>query len=118
VDLVRDVLDQPVIDRNGHPMGRVDGIALELRDGSPPHVVSLVIGPAALGHRLHPAIGRLVTAIEESLGIAQGRPVEVSASNVTVTHNDVRVDVAIGETSAAIVEQRLRRWIGRLPGAG
>ena len=117
MNLVGDVLDQPVIDRNGHPMGRVDGIVLELRDGGPPHILSLAIGPRVLGQRLHPAIGRWVAAIEDGLGLSRGRPVELSASGMKIANNDVRVDVAIGDTSAAIVEQRLRRWIRRLPGA-
>jgi hypothetical protein len=117
VNLVGDVLDQPVIDRNGHPMGRVDGIVLELRDGLPPHVVSLAIGPRVLGERLHPAIGRWVAAIEDALGLSHGRPVDISASAMRIANSEVRVDVAIGDTSAGIVEQRLRRWILRLPRA-
>jgi hypothetical protein len=117
VDLVCDVLDQPVIDRNGHPMGRVDGIVLELRDRLPPRVVSLAIGPVALGERLHPILGRLVAAIEQAFGIAQGRPVEIDASDWTIANNGVHVDVAISDTSAAIVEERLRRWVRRLPWA-
>jgi sporulation protein YlmC with PRC-barrel domain len=58
MDLVRDLLDQPVVDRNGRPMGRVDGIVLDLRADAPPRVVSIAIGPAVLGERLHRAIGR------------------------------------------------------------
>ena len=34
MDLVRDLLDKLVVDRNGREMGRVDGIVLDHRDGS------------------------------------------------------------------------------------
>jgi len=118
VKLVCDVLDQPVMDRHGQPMGRVDGIVLELRDGAPPRVASIVIGPTALGQRLHPVIGRWVAAIEEACGIARERPVEIGAREMTVGDNGVRVGAAMSETGAAIVEQRLRAWVRRIPGAG
>jgi hypothetical protein len=118
VDLVRDLLDQPVVDRNGRPMGRVDGLVLDVRDGAPPRVVSIAIGPAVLGQRLHPVAGRFVTAIEEAFGIAAGRPVEIATSGVTLTaDHEVRADCAIGETAAATVEQRVRGWIRQIPGA-
>jgi len=117
MDLVRDLLDQSVVDRNGRPMGRVDGIVLDVRDDAPPRVVSIAIGPAVLGERLHPAIGRWVAAIETACGVAAGRPVEIAVSSTRVADGRVHADVAIGETAAATVEQRVRGWLRRLPGA-
>ncbi len=32
--LVRDVLDKQLVDREGRPFGKVDGIVLEVRDGA------------------------------------------------------------------------------------
>jgi sporulation protein YlmC with PRC-barrel domain len=63
VDVVRDLLDKAVVDRNGREMGRVDGIVLEQEAGQPPRLAAILIGPAALGSRLHPALGRLATAV-------------------------------------------------------
>ncbi len=80
MDLVRDVLDTQVIDRNGRAMGRVDGISLECRAGKPPRVGALLIGPSALGHRLSPRLGRWVEAIERALGIDKGRPARIRSS--------------------------------------
>jgi hypothetical protein len=117
VDLVRDVLDQAVVDRNGRPMGRVDGMVLDVRDGAPPRLASIAIGPVVLGQRLHPLIGRWVAAIEQACGIADARPVEIRMTDVTLAGDEVRADCAIGETAAAVVEQRVRGWIRRIPGA-
>jgi sporulation protein YlmC with PRC-barrel domain len=118
VDLVRDVLDQPVVDRHGRSMGRVDGIVLDVRDGAPPRVVSLAIGPSILGRRLGAAAGRWAAAIEQACGVAEGRPVEIAMSGVEVTADDeIRAGCAIGDTAAATVEQRVRGWIRRIPGA-
>jgi sporulation protein YlmC with PRC-barrel domain len=118
VELVADLLDKLVVDRNGREMGRVDGIAIEVRDGMPPRVAALEIGPSVLGYRLHPAAGRFVAGLEQAFGVADGRPVRIPAGDVLAIGIDVKVDVAIGETGAANVEDRLRRWVAKLPGAG
>lgn len=117
MDLVCDVLDKRVIDRHGRVMGRVDGIALEHRDGKPPRVSALLVGPSALGHRLSPALGRWVEAIEHAFGIDQGRPVRIAFKQVLEGEPDIRVDLAVGDTSAGVVEQKLRRWIVALSGS-
>jgi sporulation protein YlmC with PRC-barrel domain len=118
MDLVRDLLDSPVVDRNGRPMGRVDEIVLDVREDAPPRLVSVEIGPAVLAARIHPVLGRWVAAIERACGLADGRPVEIAVSRVTLTpHGEVRADCAIGDTAAAAVEQRIRGWIRRIPGA-
>lgn len=117
MDLVCDVLDKRVIDRHGRVMGRVDGIALEHRDGKPPRVSALLVGPSALGHRLSPALGRWVEAIEHAFGIDQGRPVRIAFKQVLKGEPDIKVDLTVGDTSAGVVEQKLRRWIVALSGS-
>jgi sporulation protein YlmC with PRC-barrel domain len=116
MDLVRDVLDKRVVDRHGREMGRVDGIVLEVRDGAPPRVAALEIGPAVLARRLHPFFGRCVEALEYVFGVHEGRPLRVPFGDVLDVHDSVKVDRAFGETAAATVEQRLRRWISAIPG--
>jgi len=117
MDLVCDVLDKRVIDRNGRAMGRVDGIALEHRDGQPPRVSALLVGPSALAHRLSPALGRWVEAIERACGIDKGRPVRIAFKHVLKGEPDIKVDLAVGDTTAGVVEQKLRRWIVALSGS-
>ena len=118
MDLIRDVLDKEVKDRNGRLMGRVDGIVLEPREGMPPRVSALEIGPEVLGYRLHPALGRWIAALEQAFGIDEGRPIRIAFGDVIEIGTDVIVDLSIGETAAGQVEKRLRAWIGRIPGAG
>jgi sporulation protein YlmC with PRC-barrel domain len=117
VDVVRDLLDQPVVDRHGREMGRVDGIILEQHRGEPPRLSALVIGPAVLGYRVHPTVGRWVAAIEQAVGVAEGRPVRIDCRDVTLVEGAVTTAVAIGETAAGSVENRLRKWLLRIPGA-
>ena len=117
MDLVCSLLDKRVVDRNGCVMGRVDGIALEQRPGQPPRVSALLIGPSALGHRLSPALGRWIHAIEQALGIAEGRPARIAFRQVLNIEPDVTVDLDVGDTSVAVVERKLRRWIVALTGS-
>ena len=117
MDLVRDVLDTQLIDRNGRAMGRVDGISLECRAGKPPRVGALLVGPSALGHRLSPRLGRWVEARERALGIDKGRPARISFEQVLDIDQAIKVDLAIGDTSLGVVEQKLRRWIVALTGS-
>jgi sporulation protein YlmC with PRC-barrel domain len=117
VDLVRDLLDKAVVDRNGRAMGRVDGVVLEPRTGAPPRLAAVLIGPAALGDRLHPRLGRIVRAVERLFGLDAGRPVRIEADSLEVADRRVNVRIAAGDTAVDAVEQRLRRWIGKLPGS-
>ncbi len=115
--VVRDVLDKSVVDRNGREMGRADGVVLTLNDGQPPRLDAILIGPIALGSRLHPKIGRLVCALERWCGLDGGRPVRVAFGDIETVERKVRLRLAIGETAADAVEQRLRVWVDRLPGS-
>jgi len=116
VDVVRDVLDKKVVDRNGREMGRVDSLILELEEGRPPALGAIEIGPAVLAYRVLPALGRWVSAIERGFNVDQGRPLRIPFRRLDIDRH-IRADVAVGETSAATVEQRLRRWVGAIPGS-
>ena len=116
MNLVRDLLDKAVRDTAGHEMGRVDGIVLERRDGRRPRIAALVIGPSALGSRLHPRIGRCVAAIELMFGVSEGRPVRIAFSDVARIAEVVTIDVASADTAADAVERLARGWLRHLPG--
>ena len=117
MDVVRDVLDKNVIDRNGREMGRVNGILIEQQPNQPVRLTAVLIGPAALGDRLHPALGRVVRRIEKRFGVDGDRPARVAFSDIDEIETKVRLRLAIGETAVAAVEQRLRSWVVRLPGS-
>ena len=115
MDLVRDMLDKKVVDRNGRDMGRVDSIVLRVDAAAPPSVLALEIGPSVLAARVRPLFGRWVAALEHGFGVSEGRPLRILLKDVLHVHNHVKIDVAFGETPAATIEQRLRRWVASLP---
>ena len=97
-------------------MGRVDGIVIEQDDG-PPRITTLLIGPAALGSRVHPALGRFMTRLETLLGIERDRPCRISVEDVEEVDRRIRVRLSLGETTVAAFEQLIRRWVIKLPGS-
>jgi len=70
-----------------------------------------------LAYRVRPILGRLMSAVEHALGIDEGRPLRIPFDDILSIHNHVKVDRAFGETVAAALEQRLRNWVGSLPGS-
>jgi hypothetical protein len=117
VFVVRDALDELVVDRNTREMGRVDGIELELRPNGPPRLSSIVMGPVALGSRIHPTIGRWIAAFESALGLSEGRPVRIEFSRIRRRERHLETDVTVSATAANTVERWVRTWVRWIPGS-
>jgi sporulation protein YlmC with PRC-barrel domain len=107
MDIVRDLLDKPVVDRNGREMGRVDGVKLILQDGDRPTVRAIEIGPTVLASRLAPAAGRLARRLEQFFGVGRDRPVEIPVRDVEIGER-ITIRRTMGETAANAVELKLR----------
>ena len=116
MNIVRDLLDKAVVDRHGREMGRVDRIVVERRDGSPPRIVALEVGPSALAARLSRALGRWMTGLLHGLDLAEGQPLRIHVSEILAVTDKVKVDCAFGETAAANVERAARAFVSRIPG--
>ena len=115
--VVRDLLDKAIVDRHGRPMGRADRVIAELREGAPPRVVAIEVGAPALGERLSPAIGRAAAGFLHALDVDDGQPLRIHVSEILGVTEQIKVDLALGETPAANVERKLRGFVGALPGA-
>ena len=117
--LIRDVLDQRLIDRRRRPMGRVDGIVLEVRGRGRPRVVALESGLGTLARRLHPRLVPRVEALERRLGVSDGRPVRIPLEKMRGLGVDLELDVDGNDVDAWSWERWLRRWlVRRIPGGG
>lgn len=117
MDVIRDILDNQIVDRNQRKMGKVDGITIEIRDGHPPRLAYIETGATTLARRLHPRLQKWVAALEQKLGIKSSEPFRIPFSQVRDIGIDVDVDLEAEETSALAYEIWLREHlIKRIPG--
>jgi hypothetical protein len=58
-----------------------------------------------------------VRYIEKRIGLDQDRPARIDLADVDSIEGKIRLRIAISDTAVAAVEQRLRTWVLRLPGA-
>jgi hypothetical protein len=89
VHLVRDILDNQLVASDKKNAGRVDGIVLELRDGRPPRVAYIEVGPITLLDRFSRRLAAWYARIDARFGEGRGRPIripwaQVAKSDVTL----------------------------------
>ena len=102
LDLVRDVLDKQLLDAEDRPFGKVDGIALELRDGEPPRVRALEVGAAVRMARLPRRIAGWLRPMTRC-----ARATRIPIESVVSLTKDIKVDIDATRTSA----WRIERWL-------
>lgn len=118
IHLVHDVLDAQLIDRRKEKVGRVDALALELREGRPPRVAAILVGGPVRAER----IGRWMVAIGRALRVLHHRDHETASripfAAVRCLADTIEVDV----DSESLESNHLERWLDehivrRIPGA-
>jgi sporulation protein YlmC with PRC-barrel domain len=107
----RDILDQQVVDAEGRPMGKVDGVVI---DPDEARLAGLLIGGTTLLWRIHRGLARWA----EGKRRGEGRITYVPWSKVLKVGVDIKVDVEAPRTPAFHWENWVREHlIGRIPGA-
>jgi hypothetical protein len=109
LDLIRDVLDNQLVDRFQRRMGKVDGIVIEIRDGRPPLLKFVEVGLATKARRLHPKLYQWVRR--------RSKPYRIPWTKVRDIGVDMEMDVDADETPLLDFEKRIRKFLTRIPGA-
>lgn len=116
MDLVRDILDERLLDRNRCRMGRVDGLLIEQRDGQPPILRYIEVGSSTLAARMPRVAGALMNWCARRWGPRRGEPCRLPWALVFAVDRDIHLDVEAEETPALASEQWVREGIiTRLP---
>ena len=116
VELVHDVLDMQLVDRDGEKMGRVDGLTLELREGEPARVAEILVGGSVLADRVGgpvPLLLRLLAWMTGVKTLVTRFPFDVVIEIADV----VKLDVDAHETTTMRAEHLLDRIVCMIPGA-
>jgi sporulation protein YlmC with PRC-barrel domain len=118
MDVIRDVLDNQLVDRNQRKMGKVDGIVIEYENGKQPRLAYIEVGLVTLARRIHPRLSALLATIESKWGAKHSEPFRIPWSKVRDVGIDVDVDIDAEDTSALAWEKWVREQIiSRIPGA-
>lgn len=119
MDLIRDVLDKKLIDREECDMGRVSGLVMQFGENTQPHITHILIGGPTLWTRVHPALGKLSERLARLWGPKREGAVRIPWSRVRSVGKDVKLDCEAKETGALDWELWIARHIiERIPGGG
>ncbi|MBV9067457.1 MAG: hypothetical protein JO093_06135 [Acidobacteria bacterium] len=114
--LVRELLDNQLVDRDKLNLGKIDGIALHVAKGKQPRVTHLESGALVLARRLGPRWERVVAFFTRHFGVRKDPVFRVPWSKVTRTGIDIYIDIDGVKSDAFAWEHWLDdHLIGRLP---
>jgi hypothetical protein len=109
MNLIRDILDVDVLDRNGRAMGKLDGIVAVLRPDRPPVLEAITLGLPVKAARIHRRLGGIVSRWCSTTRIPW--------SDIQELEVDAKLKIDGRQTPALTVEQRLRAILLRIPGS-
>jgi sporulation protein YlmC with PRC-barrel domain len=119
MDLVRDVLDKKLIDREECDMGRVSGLIMHVSENAQPRVTHILIGGPTLWMRVSPFFGRISKGLARAWGPKRNEPVKIPWSRVETVGREVKLDVEAKETGALDWELWVAKHIiEHIPGGG
>jgi len=118
IDLVRDMLDTQVLDREKRPLGKVDGVGLELGEGTPPRVAYFEIDAVTAWSRLGKRFGRWAKKLAAHWE-RDGHPYRFNWSQVRDFGIDIEIEVDAEDSPPFDFERWVReKLVKRIPGGG
>lgn len=109
IDLGLGVLDHQLFDSEGRRCGNVDDLELQDVAAGDPRVVAILTGPAAWHGRGF--LGRLAASV------ARGSLVRIPWEEVDKIESGIHLRKTAQELRLGRGDDRVRRWIERLPGS-
>ena len=118
IAVVRDLLDKQLVDREGEPLGRVDGIVMSYSADAPPRITHFELGAQTLARRLPPPFRGVLAWLANRLSPRGMQPYRVEVSRVIQLGRTIRIDIDGTRSAAHDTERWVRdHIIGRIPGS-
>lgn len=118
MDIICDLLDMPLIDSRGEPVGRVDGVIAHYAAGQPLRVVAIEVSASTLARRIHPRLAQWMRALSRRFGPSRGCPCRIPLSQIDVLQKHVRVKNRRASALILVWERLIRdKIVRRIPGA-
>jgi hypothetical protein len=117
MDLIKDVLDNQLVDRKDRKLGKVDGIVVELRDGLPPRLLRIEVGPSTVARRIHPRFGASVAARLRRWNTIRSEPSSIPWGAI----QEIGINVKLDRDGAMTTTLAWEKWLSdhiirRIPG--
>jgi len=113
--LVRDLLDNRLVDCRHHPMGRADGLILDIGQG-PPELVCIESGITVLAERLGQHAARWTKAALRCCTPRFCQPLRIAWTSVVRIGIETELDLQADQTTALVWEKwLLEHIVRRLP---
>jgi hypothetical protein len=118
VHLAHDVVDSQLVGRHEQKIGRVDSLLLEIEEGRPLRVATIVIGAAARAERIGGWFAATRRAVRALLGMRTEHESRIPFGAVRRISDTIQLDVE----ESALESEHLERWLSdhvvrRIPGA-
>lgn len=113
IHLVRDILDEQLVDTAGQKAGKVDGIVLETRADGSACVRYLEVGPITAARRINRRLGDWVARWDRRFGEGRGTPIRIPITRVTMQEPSLQLDLSADQTPIMAFEDWLRRTVVR-----
>lgn len=111
VCLVRDILDNQLLDASSQNAGKVDGIVLEMHPGGLTQVRYIEVGPITLFRRINRRLGDWYARIDAHFGKGRGAPIRIPISRLTLDSPSLRLDLTVENLPIMAFERWLRQHI-------
>jgi hypothetical protein len=116
--VVRDLLDKQLVDRDGEPFGRVDGIVMTYSADAPPRITHLELGAQTLARRLPRPFRPALAWLARRLTPRGDTPVRIEASRILQLGRKIKIDIDGTRSAARETERWIRdHIIARIPGS-
>ena len=116
IALVRDMLDTLLIDRDGEPMGRVDGLVMSWRPDAAPRITHMELGGATLARRLPRPFRAITDWLVGKLSPRTGDPYRIEVARIVHLGRNIEVDIDATRSAARATERWVRDHIvDRIP---
>src|SRR3569623_1961795 len=118
IAVVRALLDKQLVDRDGEPLGRGDGIVMTYSADEPPRITHFELGAQTLARRLPRPFQGMLAWLGRRLSPRGSSPYRIEVNRIIQLGRTIKIDIDGSRSAARETERWVRdHIISRIPGS-